>query len=173
MNIILCGYKASGKTTIGKACAKHFNCNFIDTDDLIIAAFKARTGLSYAISEIYREIGEEDFRQLEADSIRRIGKITNTIIATGGGAVVDPDNVIYLKELGKLIYLYVAPDVLSARLSANNEIPSFINPDHKDQDLAAYLKSRNAIYQKIADYTLATNGKTLQEIIDLIDQVRS
>ena len=173
MNIVLCGYKASGKTTIGQACAKQFHCNFIDTDDLIIAAFKVSKSLSYLISEIYQEIGEENFRQLESDSISNITQITNTIIATGGGAVMNPNSVRHLKSLGKLIYLYVSPKILCARLLANKQVPSFINPENKEHDLRDYLNSRNTLYQNIADHTIDTDDKTIEEIVSLIDQYRS
>ncbi len=172
MNIILCGYKSCGKTTIAKAFCKEFCCGFIDTDNLIAEAYRETCGANYTISEIYDAVGKLHFRQLEENAISHIGKPTNMIIATGGGAVMSTCNVKHLKSLGKIIYIHVDRKLLRERLLKTNNVPSFINKDNKEADLSRYLASRDDVYQKVSDCVINTKGKKMQEIIYIINQYR-
>ena len=83
MNMILCGYKACGKSTIAKAYSKLFSAEYIDTDDLIIKQFQSQYGKLCRIGEIYTALGELPFRQFEARIIQHMPKPHNAIIATG------------------------------------------------------------------------------------------
>ncbi len=172
MNIVLCGYKASGKTTIGQAYAAKYGCDFIDTDALIIENFKMIAGDEFSIGEVHEAVGEAEFRKLEAKAVKIISKAADSIIATGGGGVMDSVNVKHLKSLGRLIYLHVDRQVLYERLSKNANFPSFINIKNKEDNLEEYLSSRDDVYQKVSDCVINTNGKTIEEIMSLINQYR-
>ena len=172
MNIVLCGYKSCGKSTIAKAYSQSFSCRFIDTDSLIIEKFQSSHGQQCAIGEIYSAVGELKFRQFEADVIRNISKAENAIIATGGGTVIDDSNVEYLKSLGKIIYLQLDHDKLYDRLLKAVNIPSFINENNKESDLRNYLVSRHDIYKGISDYMINISAKAIEEIISIIHQYR-
>ena len=98
-NIVLIGMPASGKSTVGKALAKRLNMQFIDTDDIITLRAKK------PISRIFEEDGEEYFRALETEVIKECSSMTGAVISTGGGAVLNKNNVSALRENGRLYFL--------------------------------------------------------------------
>ena len=94
MNITLIGFMGTGKTTVGKRLAKRLGWEFVDLDALI----EARTGR--AIADIFTQHGEPVFRRLEQRWIRRVARGDQQVIATGGGAFLDPENRRLLKSGG-------------------------------------------------------------------------
>ncbi|MCJ7596112.1 MAG: shikimate kinase, partial [Desulfobacterales bacterium] len=110
MNIVLIGYRCSGKTTAGKALARRLRRDFLDTDALI----ERRAGCS--IEEIVSKEGWDHFRKLEKRVVRETSNIDNMVIATGGGAVVDEENVKNLKRNGWIVWLDGTPEVLRKRM---------------------------------------------------------
>ncbi len=170
MNIILCGYKSCGKSTLARAYSQSFACKFLDTDQLIIEKFQSNYGQQCTIGTIYTKMGELAFRGLEANIISSMGKVKNTIIATGGGTVVNEENVEYLRSLGKIIYLRVDGSKLYDQLLKADDQPSFIDENKKEIDLKNYLLSRDTIYKCVSDGMIDTDGKTIEEIISIIHQ---
>ena len=139
MNLILCGFKNCGKTTLGRKLSSEKGYAFIDTDYLIEAHYDHK----FNIPEIYDQYGEIEFRRIEKKVIHSLRNIKNTVIATGGGSVLDPENVAHLKKLGKLIYLKTDKEILKQRL--NNRIPKFL------KNFDAVYDERITLYEKIAD----------------------
>lgn len=140
MNLILCGFKNCGKSTRGRLLAEEKGYTFIDTDHLIEANYQNKL----SIPEIYEKYGETEFRRIEKMVIHSLQDIENTVIATGGGSVLDPENVEHLKKLGKLIYLKTDKEILKQRL-LNNRLPEFL------KNFDAVYDYRTTIYEKIAD----------------------
>ena len=110
MNIVLIGYRCSGKTTAGKALARQLRRGFLDTDALI----ERRAGCS--IEEIVSKEGWDHFRKLEKRVVRETSSLDHKVIATGGGAVVDEENVKNLKRNGWIVWLDGTPEVLRKRM---------------------------------------------------------
>ena len=98
-NIVLIGMPGCGKTTIGKAVAEETQKEFIDTDDEIVK----KAGMS--IPEIFESFGEKKFREIEAEVIKEVAASQSAVIATGGGAVLNPENVSLLRENGILVFI--------------------------------------------------------------------
>lgn len=119
-NIVLIGMPGCGKTTIGKAVAKETDKTFIDTDDEIVK----KTGMS--IPEIFQKYGEKKFREIESEVIKEVAALQSSVIATGGGAVLNPDNVSLLKENGLTVFIDRPIDDLVTTddrpLSSNREL---------------------------------------------------
>lgn len=147
-NIVLIGMPASGKTTVGKLLAQRLNRTFIDTDDEIVA----KAGKS--IPDIFAQEGETVFRQIESDVIREMGAKTGAVIATGGGAVLRPENVAALKQNGIVFFLDRSPE----KLSPGTGRPLFSDPR---QAFQLYAK-REPLYRAAADVTVDGNG-TVEE----------
>ena len=113
MHLILIGYMAAGKTTLGRKLAQYLNRPFIDLDQWI----EAQAGLS--ISQIFDQYGEELFRNLERKAIQNLNQLpTAHVVATGGGLPCQGDNINKLKDSGMVIYLRPSFEVLLARLQA-------------------------------------------------------
>lgn len=119
-NIVLIGMPGCGKTTIGKAVAKETDKTFIDTDDEIVR----KTGMS--IPEIFQKYGEKKFREIESEVIKEVAALQSSVIATGGGAVLNPENVSLLKENGLTVFIDRPIDDLVTTddrpLSSNREL---------------------------------------------------
>ena len=152
-NIVLIGMPASGKTTVGQLLARRLGRAFIDTDDGIVE----RAGKS--IPDIFAQDGEAAFRQIESDVIREAGAKTGAVVATGGGAILRPENVTALKQNGKVVFLDRAPE----KLSPGTGRPLFADPQQAFQ----LYEKRHPLYRAAADITVDANG-TVEETAEQI-----
>lgn len=108
--IFLIGYMGTGKTTAGRCLAKELNMDFYDLDLYIESRFQK------TISQIFESEGEERFREIESSMLRELGEFENVVIATGGGTPCFFDNMEYMNQQGKTIYLKASPQALTKRL---------------------------------------------------------
>lgn len=114
MNLVLTGFMGSGKTTVGRLVAQRLGWDFVDTDALI----EARAGRT--IPAIFAESGEARFRALEAAAVRDVAGGDRQVIATGGGAVLDPQNLLALRMSGAVVHLKASPELLWRRTSGSD-----------------------------------------------------
>ena len=163
--IIFSGLPASGKTTMGKILAEELNWEFIDTDRLIEKAYNKKPA---TCSEIFKEEGKKYFRELEKNQIIAIvDKKTPTVVALGGGALNDPDNVKILRSAGTLIYLQVPLEVVWKRIEQRG-IPAYLDPTNPEQSFHELAQKRIPLYEKASHITLKTavqNGKNIWQVI--------
>ncbi len=110
MNIVLTGFMASGKTTVAKILGGLCGFEVIDTDKYI------EDGEGMTVNAIFDKYGELYFRTLERAAIEKVSKLDNKIIATGGGAVTDPDNISRLRENGIIFNLSPDFEVIEKRI---------------------------------------------------------
>jgi shikimate kinase len=141
-NIILCGFKACGKSTLGKIISEKTGMHFIDTDDLV----------SKNCRQLYFHSAEA-FCEIEKDVIAALIDFQNSVIATGGGSVLAPENVIVLKKLGKIFYLRVPKEVIKQRL-LSGELPAFLDPNRPEESFEEMYASRKDLYEQIADHII-------------------
>lgn len=162
LNIFIIGYRGTGKTTLGKALAEALDRPFVDTDDLIVE----REGKS--IPEIFSAVGEGGFRQIEKAVIQSIRR-TDAIIACGGGAVLDPENVAALKQNGYCIWLNASASTIAERIQADSNRPALTDLP-PIEEIEHLLEVRTPIYQDTADLTFSTDiltiNKLLEEVIE-------
>src|SRR5689334_13911147 len=111
MNIVLIGYRGSGKSAVGQALAAHLGWPLIDTDTLI----EQRAGTS--IREIFAQRGEKAFRDIESQVIADLAPLDTHVISAGGGAVLRPSNVQALRPKGKFVWLTAPPEILCSRIA--------------------------------------------------------
>ena len=139
-NIVLIGMPASGKTTIGKVLKDTLSKELIDTDDLIAE------GAKKTIPEIFSECGEEKFRDMETEVIKKVSALSGVIISTGGGAILREENVKALKENGKLFFIDRPLELL---------IPTKDRPTASDKEsIEKRFKERYDLYLSAADSTI-------------------
>jgi len=165
MNIVLIGYRGTGKSAAGRLLADRLGLAFYDTDELV----EKRGGQT--IRALVEEKGWEFFREQEKEVIRSLSGIDAAVIASGGGAVLDLDNVTLLKRNGCLIWLVADAQTVVARMQAdtNNEQrrPSLTGSESADETLAV-MAARAPFYREAADLYVDTSGKSLDEIVDEI-----
>lgn len=155
-NIILTGFMGTGKTYTGRVLARTLGIKFIDTDALI----EEEAGIT--IPEIFKKFGEPYFRKLEREIVKRVSEEDGAVIAVGGGAIVDPDNLADLKKKGVVICLTASPDVILSRVERSSDRP-LLQVEDKIGKITELLEKRAPYYEK-ADFTIDTDGKTSEQV---------
>ncbi|MBT9314659.1 shikimate kinase [Leptothoe spongobia] len=144
-NLYLVGMMGSGKSTLGKYLAHTLNYRFIDTDDVIVQA------IGHSINDIFADQGEAAFRNIETQVLAQVAPYTNTVIATGGGMVIQQKNWSYLQS-GLVVWLNVSIDELMTRLSRDKSRPLLKAGNLRDK-LTTLLDQRQQRYAQ-ADVTV-------------------
>ena len=158
MNIYLIGMMGSGKSTLGKSLSEKIQKPFIDLDSEI----EKVAGKS--ITEIFDIDGEEQFRKMETKQLQQYSK---SIVACGGGIVLNNANRKFINENGIAILLLATMEELTQRLSASNNRP-LLADDNMEEALTKLWMERLIDYLDTADFSIETNGKTSEQLTDEI-----
>lgn len=161
VRIFIIGFKSSGKTTLGKKLAQRLDLDFIDLDDFI----ERQEGKT--IPEIFREAGEESFRNMEWKALREVVKYDNIVVSTGGGVPCHCDNMNLLEKSGSVIYLQVGNDTLVSRLKQSvGHRPVVRGQSEKElQDYIMELRSRCEHHYLRAHFIVDGENAGLEDII--------
>lgn len=151
-NIVLVGFMGSGKSSVGKILGKLLKRPVVDIDRRIEEREKRK------ISEIFEKDGEAFFRSLEKEAIRETAAQEGRVITTGGGAVLDPENVSALKEKGCLVALSAEPETILRRVRNSRRRP-LLKGDDLLSEIRRLLEIRKPYYE-LADFHFATDGKS-------------
>jgi shikimate kinase len=161
MNITLTGFMASGKTTVGRRLAKRLGWTFVDLDERIVAAARK------PIARIFAEHGEPVFRRFERREVARAVRGCEQVIATGGGAFVDPVNRARLKAAGPVIALTADPKTIYERVKPTIATRPLLAADPSPARIRQLMQQRATAYAK-ADLTIDTTGLSVDEIVERI-----
>jgi shikimate kinase len=160
-NIFLIGLMGVGKTTIGRKLAEKLGKTFLDCDREI----EERTGVT--IELIFEIEGEEGFRRRESAVLDELTARSNVVIATGGGAVLGPENREWLKERGTVVYLNAPVKILAGRTQADRKRPLLQTEDRLAR-LTELLREREPFYLEIADVIINTDDLPMRKVVDSI-----
>jgi shikimate kinase len=175
-NLVLVGYRGSGKSTVGKELARTLGLGFLDTD-LVIQEKQGRS-----IREIFSTDGEPAFRNLESQSLEDLladQSISPSVIATGGGIVMRSENRDNLRLLGMVIWLEVSPEMAIQRISGDSfttdQRPS-LTSQSLSEEVRKMIAERTPVYASVADMKILNNDNSrdteaiVQEIIGQLKQ---
>lgn len=167
MNIVLVGFMGTGKTSVGKRLAKRLGWPFVDVDALIEERAKM------AIPQIFTQRGEPVFRRLERRCISRLVHGQHQVIATGGGAIVDPQNRTKLRASGPVVCLTAKPQAILARVGRKLISRPLLAP-HADplSRIRTLMAQRAPAYAK-ADVTIDTSTLTVEQVVERVWQTLS
>ena len=163
--IILTGFSGTGKSAVGPILAERLGADLVDTDSLI----ELEAGRS--ISDIFREDGEEAFRNLESRALRTACSLGHAVISTGGGAVLSSDNRRLMAESGFIICLEARPEAIAARLAGRSDDASPDRPLLATGDSLSRIRELKAARQHLyalSDWSVHTDGLTPEEVADEI-----
>jgi shikimate kinase len=159
-NIALTGFMAVGKSVVGQRLAERLQLPFVDLDRVI----EEREGMS--IREIFARKGEPYFRNLEKLVLKEVMQRDGQVIATGGGAVLDEENLLLLKERSRLICLTAQVDKLLQRSGIGRERPLLRGDDRRER-IEALLRQREKSYHQ-ADIRIDTTRLSVDEVVEQI-----
>ena len=161
MNIVLIGYRCSGKTGVGKILAHKMGKDFVDTDALI------ESQVGCAIETMVAKTGWDHFRMIEKDMIGRASGKDNLVIATGGGAVMDDENVKNLKRNGTIFWLKGDADILKQRMEMaqrEGHIRPSLTGANALEEIRQLLHLRTPLYEKAANHVVDTSALSMEEV---------
>ena len=147
----------AGKSAVGRQLARLLHLDFMDSDEEI----ESRTGVD--IPFIFEKEGEASFRKREAKVIEDLTQKDGVVLATGGGAVMDPQNRNHLGARGFVIYLHTSVDQQLARTRKGRDRPLLANDDPRTV-LETLMATRDPLYREIADLTVETDGRKVRAV---------
>jgi shikimate kinase len=147
----------TGKSSVGRLVAEQLRFSFLDTDTVI----EARAGKP--IAEIFATDGEAAFREMEAKIVKELTLRAHSVISTGGGLVVNPDNMASLKQHSLVVCLWASPEGIYSRVKNQNHRPLLLQGPEPVEEIRKLLGERTPAYKQ-ADVLLNTEIRSAREV---------
>jgi len=160
VNIVLTGFMGAGKSAVGRRLAERLGMSMVDTDDII----EKEAGMR--ITEIFQRFGEERFRELEREVVKKVSRLDNHVIITGGGVVLNKENMADLRRKGVIIHLHADPEVIYNRVRGESHRPLLQVKDSMKR-IRELLEYRAPFYAD-NDMEVDTTSLTVEEAVDEI-----
>lgn len=159
--IALVGMPGCGKSTVGRHLARHLHQRFVDTDHEI----ERRIGMP--VRSFFEAYGEPAFRDLEAQVLAELAAERDSVLATGGGAVLRPANRETLRRERTVIYLRATPEELFRRLRHDTQRPllQVADPQHRLREL---FRERDPVYRQVAHYTVEAARPSVANLVNMV-----
>ena len=161
MNIVLIGFMGSGKSSVARAISEKTGMAVVDLDAEIEKAARK------AISEIFETVGETGFRELEVRECAKASKRDGVVVSCGGGVVLNRTNVLRLKKNGKIFWLKTGAKEISRRVSGEPAKRPLLE-GRSSKEIRKMLRLRQPLYESAADFTVATDRRSVEEVADRI-----
>lgn len=165
MNIILIGYRGTGKSVVAKILSKDLKMKRIGMDAEIVN----QAGLS--IPEIVDKYGWDRFRDMETELAVHISQLDDIIVDSGGGVIERPENIEALKRKGVIFWLKASVDVIVSRIESGTERPALTEGKTFTEEVAEVLEKRTKKYSDAAQYEIDTDSLTPDQVADRIVEI--
>jgi len=162
MNIVLIGYRGTGKSTVGRLLASRLGRQLVSTDAEIVRRAQ-RT-----VPEIIAQEGWEYFRDLESDICRELADRNQLVIDTGGGAILRTQNIESLKKNGTVFWLTASVETIANRIGSDNQRPSLTGTKSFVDEIQEVLQERVPKYQAAADHVIATDHRSINQLVETV-----
>ena len=162
MNIVLIGYRGTGKSTLGRLLAARLGRELVSTDAEIVK--RARR----TILEIVAQQGWDYFRDLESDICRELASRDQLVIDTGGGAILRAQNIEALKKEGIVFWLRASVETIARRIGGDSHRPSLTGTKSFVDEIQDVLQERTPKYQAAADHIIVTDGRSIDQLIETV-----
>ena len=161
MNIFLIGYRCTGKTCVGKSLARILGWSFIDADLELVD----KHGMT--ISEIVSKEGWSSFREKEKAIVKRLSVLDKHVVATGGGVILDIENVEQMKKSGTIIWLKAVPETIKERILQDQnteELRPSLTSKGLVEEIEETLLDRKPLYESAMDFSVDTDNRSIDDI---------
>ena len=162
MNIVLIGYRGTGKSSVGRRLAARLGRTLVSTDAEIV------TRAQRTIPEIVAREGWEYFRDLESSICRELSSRDRLVIDTGGGAILRTENIEALKENGAVFWLTASVETIAKRIGGDNQRPSLTGTQSFIDEIQDVLRERTPKYQAAADHTITTDDRSIDQLVETL-----
>jgi shikimate kinase len=162
MNIVLIGYRGTGKSVVGELLAQKLNRETISMDAEIVK----KAGMS--IPEFVEKNGWPKFRDVETEVARELAERDNIIVDCGGGIIERPENIPALRTNGVIFLLQASVDVIVSRIADGSERPALTEGKTFTEEVAEVLDRRIPLYNEAAQHTINTDNMTQEQVADSI-----
>ena len=163
-NIVLIGYMGTGKTAVGRRLAEKLGMKFIEVDSLI----EKQAGRK--ITDIFHTAGGTAFREMEIEAIKKIAAEKRSVIACGGGVVLNRINIDRLQENGVVVYLTASTHIIMKRVSVEAGKRPLLEIENQLKTITDMLKFRKPFYERSADITINTSRLSVEAVAENIIQ---
>jgi len=158
MNIVLIGYRGTGKSTVARILGQRLKRRVMSTDAEIVKE------AGQSIPQIVEQFGWDHFRELETQMCRKLQDQTELVIDTGGGLILKEENVKILKANGKIFWLTADVSTIASRISGDMQRPSLSGTKSFVEEIEEILEIRRPHYQAAADVIIPTDHETPESI---------
>lgn len=169
MNVILIGYRCTGKSTTGKILARVMSLPFVDTDRVI------ESTMGSDVASIVADLGWDGFRKIESQVLKQVLTSDSMVVATGGGVVLDKKNLVAMEEsAGVLVWLRASTDTILRRMSGDTATPGLrpsLTGKSFEQEVVETLAFRDPLYQGAADLVVDTDRHGPAEAAAIIQRI--
>ena len=162
MNIVLIGYRGTGKSTVGKLLAARLGRELVSTDAEIVKRAQ------HTIPEIVAQQGWDYFRDLESDICIELASRDQLVIDTGGGAILRAQNVEALKKYGTVFWLTASVETIAQRIGGDNQRPSLTGTKSFVEEIQDMLRERTPKYRAAAEHIITTDDRSINQLVETL-----
>lgn len=165
MNVVLIGYRCTGKTSVGRLLAERLGMEFVDSDERVAES----AGMT--IQEIFTAEGEAAFRRREARAIAEALRGARRVVSTGGGAVLRMQTVSRLRREGVVVWLEGSVRTIARRMRADAKTAAQrprLAAGTIEEEVEAVLTRREPLYRRAADVRVSTEGRSVEEVVEAV-----
>jgi shikimate kinase len=162
MNIVLIGYRGTGKSEVGRLLAERLGMQLIGMDAEIVK----QAGMT--IPEIVEKFGWPKFRDLETKEAQKLAGLDKLVVDTGGGIIERPENIDFLKKNARMFWLKASADTIVSRIQGGIERPALTSGKSFTEEVAEVLERRIPKYRSAAHYEINTDELTPEDVADAI-----
>lgn len=165
MNIVLIGYRGTGKSHVGHLLGKRFGRQVVSMDEEIV-----RTA-GMPIPEIVETFGWDKFRDMETAEARKLAGMDSLVIDCGGGVIERPENTDLLQQNGQVFWLQASVEAIVARIKDDTQRPALVAGKTFTEEVAEVLTRRTPLYRAAAQHEINTDNRTPEQVAEQIAEL--
>lgn len=165
MNIVLIGYRGTGKSHVGYLLGKRFGRQVVSMDEEIVKT------AGMPIPEIVEKFGWDKFRDMETTEARKLAGMDRLVIDCGGGVIERPENTEILQRNGQVFWLQASVEAIVARIKDDTQRPALIEGKSFTEEVAEVLERRTPLYRAAAQHVINTDHRTPEQVAEQIAEL--